>query len=74
MNASLTLWTGWRTLQVLGVHDILGFEFIDPPSTASISDALKHLYMLGALDDDGASFLSVFFAGVRMIQYRALGR
>ncbi len=39
--------------QVLGVHDVIGFEFIDPPSTASISDALRHLYMLGALDEDG---------------------
>jgi ATP-dependent RNA helicase DHX8/PRP22 len=40
-------------LKVLGVHDVLGFDFIDPPSEASMCDALKHLFLLGALDIDG---------------------
>ena len=44
------MWLWW---QVLGVHDVLSFDFIDPPSEASICDALKHLYLLGALDVDG---------------------
>lgn len=42
-----------RTAQVLGVHDVLGFEFLDPPSEETIANGLRQLYLLGALDEDG---------------------
>ncbi len=45
-------------LKVLGVTDVLGFEFLDPPSADSIADGLKQLYLLGALDEDGGHVLA----------------
>eukprot|EP00741_Cyanophora_paradoxa_P004973 tig00000842_g4821.t2 len=41
------------TLKCLGVEDVLAFEFLDPPSQDSLVDALKRLYFLGALDEEG---------------------
>ncbi|TPX54295.1 hypothetical protein SeMB42_g00374 [Synchytrium endobioticum] len=41
------------TLKQLGISDILGFDFIDPPDPTLVIAALKQLYLLGALDDDG---------------------
>lgn len=41
----------WR--QVLGVGDVLAFDFLDPPATDQSLEALQHLYCLGALDQDG---------------------
>ncbi|CAM9454912.1 unnamed protein product [Chrysoparadoxa australica] len=39
-------------LKALGVHDILHFDFLSPPSTGAMLRALELLYSLGALDDD----------------------
>lgn len=39
--------------QVLGVDDVLSFEFLDPPAEDQAMEALQHLYFLGALDQDG---------------------
>ena len=41
-------------LKALGVADVLGFDFLDAPSQAQLSEALLLLHMLGALDDGGA--------------------
>lgn len=40
-------------LKARGVDDVLGFDYIDPPSRESIVRALEHLYSLSALDDSG---------------------
>lgn len=32
---------------------MLSFDFLDPPEAATLSDALRQLYVLGALDDAG---------------------
>ncbi|CAM9943781.1 unnamed protein product, partial [Hapterophycus canaliculatus] len=40
-------------LKVLGVDDILAFDFLDPPAEDQSLEALQHLYCLGALDQDG---------------------
>ncbi|XP_020229859.1 probable pre-mRNA-splicing factor ATP-dependent RNA helicase DEAH4 [Cajanus cajan] len=34
--------------------DILKFDFLDPPSTESLQDALKQLYLIDAIDESGA--------------------
>ena len=41
------------TLKALGINDLLGFDFMDAPSTASLLSAMSSLYTLGALDEDG---------------------
>ena len=41
------------TLKAMGINDLLHFDFMDPPSTASLLMALESLYTLGALDEDG---------------------
>ena len=41
-------------LKALGIHDVLGFDFLDPPSEAQMLEALVLLHMLGALDGAGA--------------------
>ncbi|XP_030960687.1 probable pre-mRNA-splicing factor ATP-dependent RNA helicase DEAH4 [Quercus lobata] len=33
--------------------DILKFEFLDPPSSESLEDALKQLYLIDAIDENG---------------------
>lgn len=40
-------------LKVLGIVDVLGFEFLDPPPEASLRDALKQLFFLGAITEEG---------------------
>lgn len=40
-------------LKVLGVKDVLEFDYIDPPPKDGIINALKVLYALGALDKYG---------------------
>ncbi|EER33505.1 hypothetical protein CTRG_02323 [Candida tropicalis MYA-3404] len=37
----------------LGINDLLGFEFMDPPSKESIIKSLNLLYALGALNSSG---------------------
>ncbi|CAJ1935647.1 unnamed protein product [Sphenostylis stenocarpa] len=34
--------------------DILRFDFLDPPSSESLQDALKQLYLIDAIDENGA--------------------
>ena len=41
-------------LKVLGVDDVLAFDYLDAPAPEAISIALKQLYVLGALDANGA--------------------
>ncbi|KDD75275.1 hypothetical protein H632_c773p1 [Helicosporidium sp. ATCC 50920] len=41
------------TLKAMGINDLLGFDFMDPPPTATLVSALETLYHLGALDEDG---------------------
>ncbi|TMW55396.1 hypothetical protein Poli38472_013287 [Pythium oligandrum] len=40
-------------LKVLGIQDVLGFAFLDPPEEDAMLDALQQLYELQALDDKG---------------------
>eukprot|EP00644_Phytophthora_capsici_P007788 jgi/Phyca11/554408/estExt2_Genewise1Plus.C_PHYCAscaffold_610155 len=44
-------------LKLLGVQDVLGFQYLDPPDEDSLLDALKQLYVLGALDATGEATL-----------------
>lgn len=37
-------------LKLLGIHDVLGFDYLDPPDEDALLDALKQLFQLGALD------------------------
>ena len=41
-------------LKALGIHDLVGFDFMDPPPPASLVRSLEQLYALGALNDRGA--------------------
>jgi HrpA-like RNA helicase len=41
------------TLKKMGFHDVLNFEFIDPPEPDLILAAVKDLFLLGAVDQDG---------------------
>ncbi|TPX76128.1 hypothetical protein CcCBS67573_g02580 [Chytriomyces confervae] len=41
------------SLKRMGIHDVLGFEFIDKPERDHVVKALHQLYYLGALDADG---------------------
>ncbi|XP_067044584.1 probable ATP-dependent RNA helicase DHX40 isoform X2 [Acropora muricata] len=40
-------------LKSMGIHDVLGFQYIDPPEERMILEALKQLYFFGALDSGG---------------------
>ena len=40
-------------LKAMGINDLLGFDFMDPPPPATLVAALEQLYNLGALDDEG---------------------
>ncbi|GET93154.1 deah-box RNA helicase, putative [Leishmania tarentolae] len=40
-------------LKALGIHNLLQFDFLDAPSTASLERALDHLFLLGAMRADG---------------------
>lgn len=41
------------TLKAMGINDMLGFDFMDPPPPATLISALEQLYNLGALDEVG---------------------
>lgn len=41
-------------LKVLGIDNLLQFEFLDAPSTASLEVALDQLFLLGAMKADGS--------------------
>eukprot|EP00803_Ostreobium_quekettii_P000314 evm.model.scf_193.5 EVM.evm.TU.scf_193.5 scf_193:32945-51100(-) len=41
------------TLKAMGINDLLGFDFMDPPPPSTLIAALEQLYNLGALDDEG---------------------
>lgn len=36
----------------MGINDLLGFDFMDPPPPATLVSALEQLYNLGALDEE----------------------
>ncbi|EFJ45602.1 DEAH-box nuclear pre-mRNA splicing factor [Volvox carteri f. nagariensis] len=40
-------------LKAMGIQDVLGFDFMDPPPRAAILRSLELLYALGALDSSG---------------------
>ncbi|KAK4494365.1 hypothetical protein PRZ48_014663 [Zasmidium cellare] len=40
-------------LKAMGINDLLGFDFMDPPPTNTMLTALEELYALSALDDEG---------------------
>ncbi|EAN98178.1 ATP-dependent DEAD/H RNA helicase, putative [Trypanosoma cruzi] len=52
-------------LKALGIDNLLQFEFIDAPSTASLERALDHLYLLGAIKPNGRLTLT----GRRMAEF-----
>jgi len=41
------------TLKALGINDLLGFDFMDPPPVQTLVAAMEQLFALGALDDEG---------------------
>mmetsp|Transcript_29398 Transcript_29398/g.49813 ORF Transcript_29398/g.49813 Transcript_29398/m.49813 type:complete len:1136 (+) Transcript_29398:78-3485(+) len=41
------------TLKAMGINDMLGFDFMDPPPVQTMVTALETLYTLGALDEEG---------------------
>ena len=40
-------------LKSLGIDDLIGFDFMDPPPAEIMIKALEQLYALGALNDGG---------------------
>lgn len=40
-------------LKAMGINDLLGFDFMDPPPVAALVAAMQSLFTLGALDDEG---------------------
>jgi ATP-dependent RNA helicase DHX8/PRP22 len=40
-------------LKAMGINDLLGFDFMDPPPVATLIGALESLHALGALDEEG---------------------
>jgi ATP-dependent RNA helicase DHX8/PRP22 len=40
-------------LKAMGINDLLGFDFMDPPPVATMVGAMEGLHALGALDDEG---------------------
>ena len=40
-------------LKAMGINDLLGFDFMDPPPVATLVGAMENLHALGALDDEG---------------------
>jgi ATP-dependent RNA helicase DHX8/PRP22 len=41
------------TLKALGINDLIGFDFMDPPPVQTLIAAMEQLYTLEALDDEG---------------------
>jgi pre-mRNA-splicing factor ATP-dependent RNA helicase DHX16 len=42
------------TLKAMGIHDVLHFDFMDPPPASALIASLETLYALGYLDSNGA--------------------
>lgn len=40
-------------LKTVGIDDVLAFDYLDAPSSESMSIALKQLFIMGALDEEG---------------------
>jgi len=40
-------------LKAMGINDLLGFDFMDPPPVATLVGALESLHALGSLDEEG---------------------
>ena len=40
-------------LKAMGINDLLHFDFMDPPPLPAMVEAMRTLYYLGALDDEG---------------------
>ena len=40
-------------MKSLGIHDLVHFDFLDPPPPEALSRSLEQLYALGALNDKG---------------------
>lgn len=40
-------------LKAMGINDLIHFDFMDPPPVQTLISALKNLYTLGALNDEG---------------------
>lgn len=40
-------------LKAMGINDLLGFDFMDPPPIQTMVGAMESLFNLGALDDEG---------------------
>ncbi|TYZ68337.1 hypothetical protein PybrP1_000722 [[Pythium] brassicae (nom. inval.)] len=40
-------------MKAMGINDLVGFDFMDPPPQQALVTALENLYALGALDDEG---------------------
>ena len=38
-------------LKSLGIHDLMNFDFMDPPPAETLLRALESLYALGSLND-----------------------
>jgi len=41
------------TLKAMGINDLIGFDFMDPPSPQTLVSAMHQLYTLDALDEEG---------------------
>ena len=37
----------------MGINDLLGFDFMDPPPVQTLVSAMENLYALGALAEEG---------------------
>ncbi|CAK4652169.1 unnamed protein product [Aphanomyces euteiches] len=40
-------------LKAMGINDLMGFDFLDPPPLPALVSAMETLYALGALDEEG---------------------
>jgi ATP-dependent RNA helicase DHX8/PRP22 len=40
-------------LKAMGINDLIGFDFMDPPPVPTLISAMESLFALGALDDEG---------------------
>ena len=40
-------------LKAMGINDLLGFDFMDPPPAATLVAAMESLFALGCLDEEG---------------------
>ncbi|KAL0698099.1 hypothetical protein Bca4012_054221 [Brassica carinata] len=49
----INLGTTTLTMKAMGINDLLSFDFMDPPQPQALISAMKQLYSLGALDEEG---------------------